>query len=270
MNLEQRAHGVTPGLRADYGTRTAAAQAGFALPYLRPGMSLLDVGCGPGSITVGLAEVVAPGAVVGVDHDAPHIERAREMAALQGAPNLTFLVGDARALPLEDGRFEAAFENDVLTHLGPHALTAAREIHRVLQPGGIVAARDVDTSAVVWGHRTELIDRVNHLFTGWMERRGSDLTLGSRLPAILRAAGFVDTVTSVSADTKGTPDTVAGHGQITLDLLEGPFGRDLARWGWVTQAELDRLREGVEEWRHHPDAFFANVHVEVVGYKPAA
>lgn len=270
MHAQTRAHGVTPGLRDDYGTRTAATQARFALPHLHPGMALLDVGCGPGSITVGLAAVVAPGPVVGVDHDEPHVQRARDLAARAGAANTSFLVGDARALALEDGWFDAAFENDLLTHLGDTAGAAAREVYRVLRPGGVFAARDVDASAVVWGHRTELIDRLNHLFLGWMGRRGSDLTLGARLPQILREAGFVVTGTTVSADTKGTREAVADHGRITLELLDGPLGRDIERWGWVTASELARLRDGVEEWRHHPDAFFGNVHVEVVGFKPPA
>lgn len=72
-----RAHGVTPGLRRDYASRTAERQAAFALSYLRPGMDLLDAGCGPGTITIGLAKRVAPGRVAALDHDRQHIEAAR-------------------------------------------------------------------------------------------------------------------------------------------------------------------------------------------------
>ena len=68
--------GVTPGLNRDYEDRTADRQAAFVLPYLRPGMNLLDVGCGPGTITVGLAQAVAPGHVIGIDHDSMHISAA--------------------------------------------------------------------------------------------------------------------------------------------------------------------------------------------------
>jgi 2-polyprenyl-3-methyl-5-hydroxy-6-metoxy-1,4-benzoquinol methylase len=71
-----RAHGVTPGLRQDYATRTASRQAAFALPYLRSGMNLLDVGCGPGTITLGLAQAVAPGHVTGIDHDSEHMKES--------------------------------------------------------------------------------------------------------------------------------------------------------------------------------------------------
>src|SRR5688572_8059537 len=68
--------------------RTVTRDAAFLLPYLHPGMELLDAGCGPGSITVGLAEVVAPGGVVGVDLQAAQVEQARTLAAERGVTNV--------------------------------------------------------------------------------------------------------------------------------------------------------------------------------------
>ena len=60
--------------------RTVERAADFFLPHLKSGMSLLDCGCGPGSITVGLAEVVAPGEVVGIDIETSQVETARSHA----------------------------------------------------------------------------------------------------------------------------------------------------------------------------------------------
>ncbi len=87
---QERAHGVTPVLNRDYRARTAAQQAAFVLTYLRPGMHLLDVGCGPGTITLGLARAAAPGHVTGIDHDAKHIEAAKALAAEEGVANVSF------------------------------------------------------------------------------------------------------------------------------------------------------------------------------------
>lgn len=264
----KRAHGVTPGLSRDYGARTANRQAAFVLPYLRPGMNLLDVGCGPGTITLGLARAVAPGQVTGIDHDEVHLETARELALAQEVANVTFQTGDALSLPFEEGAFDVAFENNMFTHLSQKAVRAAGELYRVLTPGGLFAARDVDAGAVVWGYRLEPLQQLDQLFIAWHHSRGSDITLGRRLSAILREAGFINTVKSVSADTKGTPEEIRSHVDITLSLLDGPFGRDIVDRGWGDELTVERLKDSIRQWGEHPDAFFANVHVEVIGWKP--
>jgi ubiquinone/menaquinone biosynthesis C-methylase UbiE len=265
---DERAHGVTPGLRQDYAARTADRQAAFVLPHLRPGMNLLDVGCGPGTITLGLAQAVAPGYVTGIDHDLAHVEAARALAARLGMSNVTFQTGDALSLPFKDGTFDAAFENDLLTHLSRNAAWAAREVYRVLKPQGLFAARDVNADAVVWGNPTEAIRQLDRLMMAWQQSRGSDITLGKRLPALLREAGFASTLKSVSADTKGDPEATRSHARITMFLLDGPFGRDIVARGWADKPTVEHLKESIRAWGEHPDAFFANVHVEVIGWKP--
>lgn len=263
----ERAHGVTPGLSRDYVKRTANHQAAFVLPYLHSGMNLLDAGCGPGTITLGLARAVAPGHVIGIDHDRHHVEMAQALAAEQGVDNVTFQVEDALSLPFSDDTFDAVFENDMLTHLSQEAAMAAKEVYRVLKPNGLFAARDVDASAVMWGNPMEALRELDRLFIAWHQGRGSDITLGKRLPVILREAGFENTIKSVSADTKGDPNTTRSHAEITISLLDGPFGRDVVDKGWIDQSGVEQLKDSIREWGEHPDAFFANVHVEVIGWK---
>jgi ubiquinone/menaquinone biosynthesis C-methylase UbiE len=265
----ERAHGVTPALSRDYAARTAEQQAAFVLPYLRPGMNLLDVGCGPGTITLGLAQAVAPGQVTGIDHDPMHVQVARAKSVEQEVDNVSFQMGNAPSLPFADATFDAAFENNMLTHLAQDAVCATREVYRLLKPGGFFAARDVDAEAVVWGHWLQPMKQLDRLFIAWHESRGSDITIGKRLPAILREAGFRDTVKSVSADTKGDPEATRSHAEITVSLLDGPFGRDIVENGWADRATVEELKESMRKWGNHPDAFFANVHVESIGWKPA-
>jgi ubiquinone/menaquinone biosynthesis C-methylase UbiE len=82
----QRAYapGYSPATIIHYASRTAVQQATFFLPHLRPGMSLLDCSCGPGTITIGLAQAVAPGQVVGIDIEPNLIERAGVLSGEQG------------------------------------------------------------------------------------------------------------------------------------------------------------------------------------------
>ena len=91
--------GYGPHAHHWHAQRTAAERANFLLPHLRPGMRLLDCGCGPGSITLGLAAVVAPGQVLGFDRERRQVERARSLAANQGKANTCFILGDLCALP---------------------------------------------------------------------------------------------------------------------------------------------------------------------------
>lgn len=263
-----RSHGVTPELNRDYSTRTANRQAAFVLPYLRPGMDLLDIGCGPGTISLGLAKAVVPGRVSGVDHDAKHVQQANRSVAEQGVTNATFLRGDVLILPFPDAQFDVVFENNVFTHLADRAEQAAREVYRVLKPGGLFAARDVNVEAVLWGGLPDALQPLDKLFIRWHHSRGSDITIGRRLPALLREAGFGNTVKSVSADTKGDSESTRAHADMTSSLLDGPFGQALLDNGWAPSATVENMKKAIHRWGEDPDAFFANVHVEVIGWKP--
>ena len=80
-------------------------------------MRVLDAGCGPGTITVGLARAVAPAEVVGIDAELGVLARARGLAAAQAVENVTFRPADVYALPFPDDYFDAVFAHTLLEHL---------------------------------------------------------------------------------------------------------------------------------------------------------
>src|SRR4051812_18964995 len=137
---ETYTHGHAPATLRQHGRRTAEEAAAFLLPDLRPGMRLLDVGCGPGSITRGLAERLAPGQVIGIDTAEAVLRSAREDAAARGLTNLEYRQGSVYELPFEDGSFDAVYAHQVLQHLREPA-RAVGEMLRVLRPGGLLAVR---------------------------------------------------------------------------------------------------------------------------------
>src|SRR5207249_2091690 len=99
---ETYTHGHAPAVVRHHAKRTAEEAAAFLLPELRPGMRLLDVGCGPGSITRGLAEIVAPGQVVGLDMSSETLDAARRDAAARGLENLRYEIGSVYELAFPD------------------------------------------------------------------------------------------------------------------------------------------------------------------------
>ena len=148
-NREAYVQRDNPAFETLLATRTAAQEAAFFLLHLRPGMQVLDVGCGPGSITVGLAEVVAPAEVVGIDVQQSQVQRAHDLAVERGIANVRFEVGDAYGLPFSDHSFDAAFAHTILIHLREPERALA-EIRRVLRPGGIAGVREPDFGTMLF------------------------------------------------------------------------------------------------------------------------
>ena len=133
---------------------TAEANAAYLLPLLRPGLRVLDFGCGSGDISVGLAKAIAPGELHGVDLEEAQIELARSLAGPAGLGNAIFHVGDVTALPFQDGFFDVAHCHNTLTYV-PDTQAALAEVKRVLKPGGLIACREMicgpASSIPTWG-----------------------------------------------------------------------------------------------------------------------
>src|SRR5262249_27619403 len=122
--------------------RTAAKHAAFFTPFLHPGMRLLDCGCGPGTITLDLATLIAPGQVVGVDLEPAQLRSAQDRARQQKL-NVSFGVASIYALPFADGYFDAVFAHALFEHLR-EPVRALREMKRVLRPSSLVGIRSPD------------------------------------------------------------------------------------------------------------------------------
>src|SRR5215468_12319394 len=117
LRHEKYTHGHAPATLQQHAQRTADEAAAFLLPHLRAGMKLLDVGCGPGSITRGLAERLAPGQVVGLDLSAETLAGARRDAMVRGVTNLQYQEGSVYDLPFPEASFDVVFTHQVLQHL---------------------------------------------------------------------------------------------------------------------------------------------------------
>ncbi len=159
----------------------------FFLRALEPGMRVLDAGCGPGTITAGLARAVAPGgSCTGVDREASQIELARA-----GDAAATFAVGSIYELPFPDSSFDAALSHAVFEHLARPA-DALAELRRVLRPGGIVGVCSSDWGEARIEPRTDDIELALRCHLRLRRQAGGDPYAGDKLPAQVAAAGFID------------------------------------------------------------------------------
>lgn len=255
--------------RPAHARRTAEKNAAFLLPHLKPGMRLLDAGCGPGSITIGLAERIATGECIGIDADPAAIEHARSLAAERGITNTRFDVGDAYALPYDDATFNAAFSNALLQHLADPA-AAVREIHRVLKPGGIVAIADADHDTSIIYPPDPLLDRHNAIMREMRLRtNGGDVRIGQRLRALLIEAGFERTEASVICGADGTDDRARFMGEWQAAYVEEPtYIAEATRLGISNEPELRSIAAAWRLWGSSPGAVCVTGGFQCLGWKP--
>src|SRR5215469_11138233 len=141
-------HGHHDSVLRSHRWRTAENSAGYLLPRLDRVAHVLDVGCGPGTISADLAARVPRGRVVAIDAAADILVAARQEAQRQGRSNLSFEVGDVYALAFDDNSFDVVHAHQVLQHL-TDPVAGLREMRRVCRPGGLVAARDGDYGGMI-------------------------------------------------------------------------------------------------------------------------
>jgi ubiquinone/menaquinone biosynthesis C-methylase UbiE len=258
---------LRPAHSPAHARRTAASRAAFFLPHLRPGVRLLDAGCGPGSITIGLAEAVAPAEAAGIDASLDAIDAARRMEAERGVTNVRFGVADVYALPFEDASFDAAFCHAVLQHL-TDPVAALRELRRVLRTGGIIGIADADHDGFVMWPRDPLIARSLAVLDALRERSGGgDPRVGKRLRELLHEAGFARSTGSATAGYEGTADATRMAGEWQARYLEAPPLVDHAvALGLATPRDFSAMAAAWRAWGAHPGAFRATFWCEAVAW----
>jgi ubiquinone/menaquinone biosynthesis C-methylase UbiE len=267
LRHETYTHGHAPATVRQHALRTAGEAAAFLLPELRPGMRLLDVGCGPGSITRGLAERVAPGPVIGLDLSRETLAAARHEAAARGLANLRYEEGSVYQLPFPDASFDVVYAHQVVQHLrDPGA--ALREMLRVLRSGGLVAVRDVDWGTVSYWPPDPWIDRfVDVHFKTWY-RNGGEPRMGRQLRALFNAAAVTDLQITAALWCYATPDETVEWGESYAQrLLTSPMGQRPVEYGYASRSDIEAMAAAFRAWAAHPDAFWAFTHVAALARK---
>lgn len=257
-------HGHHESVLRSHRWRTAENSAAYLLPHLSAGLELLDVGCGPGTITLDLAERVTPGQVLGVDASAEVVEAAQAARAERGTPNAAFAVADVYDLDLPDGAYDVVHAHQVLQHL-TDPVAALRELRRVVKPAGLVACRDSDYAAMVWAPDEPLLHRWLALYHQVTRRNDAEADAGRHLPAWARAAGFSEVTYSSSTWTYATPEDRAWWGDLWADRVQhSSFAGQAVDYGLASTDELAEISAAWRSWAADPDGVFLVVHGEVL------
>jgi SAM-dependent methyltransferase len=255
-------HGHHESVLRSHKWRTVDNSAAYLAPRLTDGISVLDLGCGPGTITADIGRRVAPGRVLGIDVSAGVIEEARRDAI--GGPNVEFSVGDLYALDIDDDTFDVVHAHQVLQHLAD-PVGALREMKRVCKPGGLVAARDGDYGAFRWYPDEPTIDRWLALYRTIARRNAGEPDAGRFLLAWAHSAGFDDVLPGASVWCFATPDDRAWWGGLWADrMTDSAIARQAVTEGLATEKELREIAEGWRRWATHPDAWYAVLHGEIL------
>ncbi len=263
---ERYTHGHFGTVVDNHATRTAANSAAFLLPHLKPTATVLDIGCGPGSISMDLAGRVA--SLVGIDAAAEAVARAEEDRRQRAVTNASFRVADVYDLPFDDGTFDVVYGHQLLQHLA-EPVAALVEARRVLAPGGTIAVRDADYGTMVHDPPEPALDRWLALYQMLARRNGGEPDAGRKLSGWVDRAGFQDLVVTTTTWTYATPDAIEGWRRLwTSRLLEARVGEAAVEYGLANRRELEEIAAGWDRWAKQPRAFFAFLHGEVLARKP--
>lgn len=267
LESESYTHGHHESVLRSHRWRTVQNSAQYLAGYLKPGASLLDVGCGPGTLTVDLARAVAPGRVVGVDAAEVVLKTARDHAHDEDV-TVEFASANAYQLPFADDTFDIVHVHQLLQHLSD-PLAAISELRRVTKPGGIVAARESDYAAMAWYPALPGLTEWNLLYHEVTQANGFEADAGRRLFAWFQEAGFdvKSLLPSSSTWCYATPEARDWWGGLWAQrCLESNFAVQAKEAGLADEVALESLAHDWHEWAADPRGWFSVLHGEVIAH----
>ncbi|KAJ5097984.1 hypothetical protein N7532_004985 [Penicillium argentinense] len=260
-------HGHHASVIRSHAARTAKNSVAFLLPHLKPSMKILDIGCGPGTITVDLAEYVPKGSVTGLERAGSILAQARDLAETRGITNIEFVEGDANDLSFADGSFDVVLCHQVLQHVGD-PVGMLREMNRVAKSGGIVAAREADYGVFVWYPELPGLKEWQGLYDRVARYNGGEPNAGRVLHAWARQAGLSEVKSSCSMWCYSTKEEIAWwSGSWQERALKSAFAATAMEGKLATQEDLERVSRTWKEWGEDQDAWLSIPNAEILSHK---
>jgi SAM-dependent methyltransferase len=229
---------------------------------IRPGMKCLEIGCGSGDVAFDLARIVGlDGTVVATDIDEIKIRLARQEAVQNRLTNLEFRLADVLEDELEN--FDLVHARFVLTHLADPQ-KALEKVRRSLNPGGVLAAEDVDFRGHFCHPEHPAFSRYVELYTKTAQRRGADPNIGPRLPGLLIKTGLERVQINIVQLA-----AMSDESKLMAPLTMENIADSVLAEGLASPAEVDRLVHELYEFARDPDTIISGPRVvQTWGYRP--
>jgi ubiquinone/menaquinone biosynthesis C-methylase UbiE len=229
-------------------------------------MRVLDCGCGPGSLTISLAEVVPSGEVVGTDVEESQLDIGREEAIRRNFTNVRFERASIYELPFADDSFDAVFVSAVLGNLR-EPLQGVNEVRRVLKPGGVLGVKEFDHGGDLLHPRNpDLVEGLN-LYDRLRRHNGHDPESGRKLLCLLQQAHFRDISVTATYETLSTPQELKRVCQGLALLVNEAFAEPLQNLGWADDETIQRITRAWQQFADLPGAFYALAWCEALAWK---
>lgn len=249
MSNESYTPGHTENATDFMAQRSFESHASFFTPYLEESHVVLDAGCGPGSISIGIAAAVSSGRVHAIDFGESQIESAMHRAKQAGITNIEFTKASCYELPFEDNSFDRVFCHALMEHLACPT-DALSELARVLRPGGIAGVCSPDFDGTLLAPSSTNVINALDAYAELQKSNGGDLRIGKKLGSHLIAAGFIDVALNARYECYPALDFIGEYLARRLDL-----------------ARMHDHAACLREWSNSSTGMFAQCWVSAIGTK---
>lgn len=257
-DTEQYSGGYATQTLNEFFKRSLDQEGRFFKDYIKAKQTVLDVGCGPGSLSLQLAEIVgAAGFVHAVDIQS-------QQFPTEHSENIAFQAASIYQLPFEECTFDAILAHAILYHLADQD-SALLELKRILKPGGLLGIRDAEFAGDVCFPEVNNLDLAWQIIESCFAHTGSDIFYGRKQSGSLMKAGFELVALSASYDIFCDP---VGYSPKGFALFWQDYMHRHGLNSGYTAEQISTAQTAVETWGNQADAYYGRTRCEAVARKP--
>lgn len=258
---ESYSAGYSSEIINDFQKRTIYKEALFFQKYLNSNMKVLDCGCGPGSISMGIAEFLKDGYIILTDIKKGQLEIAKNEAKRRNLENIEYVQCDIYNLPFENSSFDAVFSHAVLQHLS-NPQKAINEMYRVLKPHGVLGIRDDDADSLLIYPYTRRMKSIISYIKRLIPNNDGNPNIGKKYKEFLTRAGFKHIICTASCGYDSDSDSIHNRADVALKLIE-KAGQEFQ----MSIEKVEKMKKDIKKWRDSPFSFSCITWCEGIGIK---